>query len=114
MTTEEFIIALFCEGADRLGAEPKQPQARLWPPEVVMIGLLFVLKGVQFRPFYRGLKWEFEDLFVELPERTRLTRPLQGQQAWTDKFLADATFFTLVDRYGIELTHPIRAGRSQA
>jgi hypothetical protein len=114
VTTEEFIIALFCEVDERLGDEPKHPQAHLWPSELVTIGLLFVLKGVQFRPFYRWLKRDFEYLFVKLPERTRLSRQLQVHQGWTDQLLADPTFFTVVDSYGVELIHPIREGRSKA
>ncbi|MCZ7571395.1 MAG: hypothetical protein M5U01_22850 [Ardenticatenaceae bacterium] len=114
MTTEDIIIALFCEVDDRLGDEPRHPQARLWPSELVTIGRLFVLKGVQFRAFSRWLKRDDAALFVRLPHRTRLLRALQVHQAWTDRLLADPTFFTVVDSYGIELIHPIREGRSRA
>jgi len=33
-------------------------------------------------------------------------------QDWCDRFLAEPTFFTVIDSYGIELIHPIREGRS--
>jgi len=41
---------LFGRRSDR---PPAPPQARLYPSELVTIGLLFVLKGIQFRAFYR-------------------------------------------------------------
>ena len=112
MTTEDFIIALFCEVDDRMGDLPKHPQATLWPSELVTIGLLFALKGGYFRAFYRWLARDYAALFGGLPERSRLQRLLAAHQAWCDRFLADPTFFTVIDSYGIELIHPIREGRS--
>jgi hypothetical protein len=112
VTTEEFIIALVCEVDDRMGDIPKHPQAHLWPSELVTIGLLFALKGGYFRAFYRWLSRDFGVLFGPLPERTRLQRLLQSHHHWCDCFLADPTFFTVIDSYGIELIHPIRQGRS--
>jgi len=38
------ITALFSEVDDQLRAIPKQPEARLWPSEVVTLGLLHALK----------------------------------------------------------------------
>jgi hypothetical protein len=112
VTTEDFIIFLFCEIDDRIGQLSKHPQAKLWPSELVTIGLLFVLKGGYFRAFYRWLKRDYAALFPGLPHRTRLQRLLQTHRAWCDLFLADPTFFTVVDSYGVELIHPIREGRS--
>jgi hypothetical protein len=112
VTTEDLIIGLFCEVDDRMGEVPKHPQANLWPSELVSIGLLFALKGGYFRAFYRWLKRDYADLFGGLPERSRLQRLLVTHHAWCDCFLADATFFTVIDSYGIELIHPIREGRS--
>ncbi len=112
MTTEEFIIALFCEVDDRMGKMPKHPQAHLWPSELVTIGLLFALKGGYFRAFYRWLERDFARLFGELPERTRLQRLLLTHQDWCACFLAEPTFFTVIDSYGVELIHPVREGRS--
>jgi hypothetical protein len=112
MTTEEFIISLFCEIDDRMGNMPKHPQAHLWPSELVTIGLLFALKGGYFRAFYRWLKRDYEKLFGSLPERTRLQRLLVTHQDWCSYFLAEPTFFTVIDSYGVELIHPIREGRS--
>ena len=91
-----------------MGKIAKHPQARLWPSELVTIGLLFALKGGYFRAFYRGLKRDYDTLFGGLPERTRLQRLLYTHQAWCDCFLADPTCFSVIDSYGIELIHPIR------
>src|SRR5437899_80858 len=55
MTTAEFITALFCQIADPLSGIPIHPHARLWPSEVVALGLLHALKGVGNRPFSRWL-----------------------------------------------------------
>ena len=113
MATQDFVIWLFCLVDDRLGPRTKHPQARLHPSELVTIGLLFVLKGCSFRSFYRWLARDHAGLFGGLPERTRLLRALRVQQRETERFLADPTFFTVIDTYGIELLHPWRAGRSQ-
>jgi hypothetical protein len=78
----------------------------------VTIGLLFALKGGPFRSFYRWLARDHAALFGGLPERTRLLRALRAHQVETRKFLADPTFFTVIDTYGIELLHPWRYGRS--
>ncbi len=46
MSTEDFIIELFCRVDDELLDVKKHPQAKLYPSEVVVIALLFSLKGV--------------------------------------------------------------------
>lgn len=46
-----------------------------------------------------------------MPHRTRLNRRLRAQQRWAGYFLADATVLGVADSYGIELRHPVRAGR---
>jgi hypothetical protein len=112
VTTEECIIAWFCDGDDRMGDMPQHPQARLWPSELVTIGLLFALTGGSFRAFYRWLAREFGVLFGPLPDRTRLQRLLRSHPDWCACFLADPTFSTVIDSYGIERIHPIREGRS--
>ena len=43
----------FCAVDDGLGKLPKERNARLYPSEVVTIGILFALKGGHFRAFYR-------------------------------------------------------------
>jgi hypothetical protein len=112
MTTEEIIIAIFCLVDDLMPAIRKHPQAKLYPSELVTIGILFVLKGGHFRAFYRWLKRDYEDLFGGLPERTRLARLLKTHQDWCDWLLALPTFFTVIDSFPIELIFPIREGRS--
>jgi len=112
MTTEDFITALFYEVDEQLGALPKHPEARLWPSEVVTLGLLHARKGVGNRPFSRWLPRDSRALFPRLPERTRLLRLLTTHQDWTRAFLAAPTVLGGIDTYGIELIHPIREGRS--
>jgi hypothetical protein len=113
MTTEDFIIHLFCLVDDHMGKLPKHPQAHLYPSELVTIGLLFALKGGYFRAFHRWLKRDYAYLFAGIPERTRLQRLLDTHQDWSRHFLAAPTFFTVIDSYGIELIHPIREKRSE-
>lgn len=113
MTTVDFIITLFCEVDDRMRGVDKHPQAHLWPSELVTIGMLFALKGGHFRAFYRWLRRDYGDLFGDgLPERTRLARLLATHADWCEYFLAEPSFFMVLDSYGIELIHPIREGRS--
>ena len=78
------------------------------------IGLLSALKGGHFRAFYRWLQRDYTDLFGGLPDRTRLQRALRVHQHWLERFLADPTFFTVIDSYPVELIFPIREGRSPA
>lgn len=113
VTTEDFIISLFCLVDDRMDKLGKRSDATLYPSELVTIGLLFALKGGYFRAFYRWLKRDFETLFVRLPDRTRIQRALRAHRNWCDRLLADPTFFTVIDTYGIELIHPVREGRSR-
>jgi hypothetical protein len=72
MTTEDFIISLFCRVHDVMKDKAKHHQANLYPSEVVTLGLLFALKGVGNRAFYPWLVRDFKYLFPKLPERTRL------------------------------------------
>ena len=112
MTTVDFIIALFCQVDAHLHDIPKHPEARLWPSEVVTLGLLHALKGVGNRAFYRWLTRDYRGLFPRLPERTRLFRLFQTHHDWTQAFLASPTVLGVIDTYGIELIHPTREGRS--
>jgi len=76
--------------------------------------MLFVLEGSAFRSFYRWLERDYAQLFGGLPERTRLLRAWRAHQAAPRVFLADPTFFTVIDTYGSELIHPWRYGRSHS
>ena len=114
MTTLDLIIPLFCLVDDQMTDERKHAQAILYPSEVVTIGVLFARKGGYVRAFYRWLARDYAGLFGGLPDRTRLQRLLQTHQAWLDRFLADPSFFTVLDSYPIALIFPIREGRSPA
>src|SRR3990172_4329964 len=113
MTTDDIILHIFYLVATSLPAIPRHSQAKLYPSELVTIGILFALKGGHFRAFYRWLKRDYDALFGGLPERTRLLRLLKTHQAWCDWVLAGPTFFTVVDSFPIELLFPIREGRSE-
>jgi hypothetical protein len=112
MPTEDFIIELYCRVDEELGAIRPHPHACLAPSEVVTLGLLFALKGVGNRAFYRWLDRDWRTLFPRLPHRTRLFRLFKTHWTWTAQFLATPTVLGVLDTYGIELIHPIREGRS--
>ena len=112
MTTEEIIILIFCAVDDGLGNVPKERNARLYPSEVIIIGILFALKGERFRAFYRWLKRDWDGLFGGLPDRTALQRQLRRHEARADQLLADPSLLNVMDSFPIELVFPIRAGRS--
>jgi hypothetical protein len=114
MTTEVMITDLFCRVDTAMQEVAKHPQAALYPSEVVTLGMLFALKGVGNRAFYRWLLRDWVPLFPKLPERTRLFRLFKTHQHWTGRFLAEPTLLGVADSYGIELLHPIREGRSAA
>ncbi len=63
MSTVEFITALFGQIDDHLPGIPTHPHARLWPSEVVTLGILHALKGVGHRAFYRWLTRDYRALF---------------------------------------------------
>jgi hypothetical protein len=113
MTTEDFIIELFCRVDDMMRDVRKHSQARLYPSEVVTLALLFALKGVGNRAFYRWLARDFRYLFPNLPERTRLFRLFNSHRELTERFMAEPSMIGLFDTFGIELIHPRREGRSE-
>jgi hypothetical protein len=112
MSTVDFIIALFWRIDDAMGDIPRHPQSHLYPSEIVTLAILFSLKGVGNRAFYRWLRRDYLHWFPHLPERTRLFRLFKVHQPWSEKFLAPPTVLGVADTYGIELIHPIREGRS--
>lgn len=111
-STADFITELFCRVDDAMTDLPKHSQARLYPSEVVTLGLLFALKGVGNRAFYRWIERNYRPLFPCLPERTRLFRLLAKHHGKTACFLAEPTLLGVADSFGIELLHPWRMGRS--
>jgi len=112
MCTEDFIIELFCRIDQKMSELAKHPQAALYPSEVITLAMLFAIKGVGNRAFYRWVKRDWIKLFPHLPDRTRLFRLFAAHVDWTDRFLADPTVLGVADTYGIELLHPVREGRS--
>src|SRR3712207_5263323 len=112
MTTLDFIIDLFCRVDTKMHDVPKHPQANLYPSELVTLALLFALKGVGPRAFYRWLVRDYRALFPKLPHRTRLFRLFAAHRDWAEYLLAHPTVLGVADRYGIELIHPMREGRS--
>jgi hypothetical protein len=63
--------------------------------------------------FYRWLKRDYDYLFGVIPQRTRLVRALHVHRELMDNLLANATLFTVIDTYPIELLFPIREGCSE-
>lgn len=94
MTTDDIILLIFYLVATSLPEIRRHPQAKLYPSELVTIGILFSLKGGYFRAFYRWLKRDYGDWFGDgtLPERTRLERLLKTHQTWCSLLLANPTF----------------------
>jgi hypothetical protein len=114
MTTFDFITELFCRVDDAMKEVRKHSQSRLYPSEIVTLGLLWALKGGSERAFYRWVAANFLPLFPQLPERTRLFELFAAHYDWTDRFLASPTVLGVADSYGVELIHPRREGRSEA
>jgi hypothetical protein len=112
VTTQDFTIELFYRIEQELLDVEKHPQALLYPSEVVTLAFLFALKGVGNRAFYRWLNRDFQHLFPNLPERTRLFRLFKSHAHLTARFLAAPSVLGVIDSYGIELIHPIREGRA--
>lgn len=112
MNTEDIITIIFILVDDRLPEIKKHSQAKLYPSEVVTLGILLALKGSTFSAFYRWLRRDYKALFPGLPERSRLQRLLKTRQAWAAHLLSEPSFFTVIDSYPIELIFPIREGRS--
>lgn len=113
MTTVDFITELFCRVDDAMLDCPKHAQANLYPSEVVTLALLYALKGVGQRAFWRWLSSNYRALFPNLPHRTRLFRLFNSHRSHLEHFLADPSLLGVIDTYGIELIHPIREGRSE-
>ena len=114
MTTKDFITELFCRVDDVMQGKSieKDKRTGFYPSEVVTTAILFAIKGVGNRAFYRWISDNHRAEFPKLPERTRLFRLFKKHRDWANYFLAEPTILGLIDTYGIELIHPIREGRS--
>src|SRR6186997_2292162 len=113
MTTVDIILHIFYHVDNGMLEVKKQALSKLYPSEVVTIGILFALKGGHFRAFYRWLKRDYDGLFGGLPERTVLLRQLRTQQIHTDHLMAAPSLMNVVDSFPMELIFPIRQGRSK-
>jgi hypothetical protein len=47
MTTEDFIIELFCNIDNKMTGLKKHPQSNLYPSEIGTLAVLFAIKGVR-------------------------------------------------------------------
>jgi hypothetical protein len=112
MNDELLIIGLFWRVDDRLGPLPQGPGVLLHPSELVTLGLLYALKAMGQRAFYRWLARNWRHLFPKLPERTWLFRLLGSYRQLTDELLAEPSLLGVVDSFGIELIHPYREHRT--
>lgn len=112
MSAEEILLRLFLIVDLALVDVKKRSDAHLYPSEIVTIGLMFSLKGGKYRPFYRWLNANLGSWFPHLPEQSRLLRLLRDYSHYTDRFLKEPSFFTVIDTFGIALIHPRREGRS--
>ena len=110
MATEDIILHIFYLEATSLPDISRHSQAKLYPSELVTIGILFSLKGGYFRALYRWLKRDYGDWCGNgtLPERSRLQRLLKRHKDWCNLLMADPTFFTVIDSYPVELIFPVR------
>ena len=66
MTTEDFIIDLFCRIDDQMKDVAKHSQAHLWPSEVVTVGVLFGLKAPDYPQIYRPVRLDQAALAANL------------------------------------------------
>lgn len=109
----DFTLALFCKIDEELKDIKKPKLAHLHPSEVVTLGVLQVLRGEGWRPFYRWVVKELKSLFPRLPEQSRLFRLWRKYQQLAKRFLAQPTLLGVCDTFGIELLHPRREGRCE-
>ena len=87
---------------------PNHSQATLYPSELVTIGLLYAIKGVGSKAFYRWLSANYIDMFPGLTERTRLFRRLRTHRDWTERFLASPSLLGVVAVSYTHLTLPTK------
>ena len=107
MAHEDFIIDLFCRVDDLMLVLPKSAQVALLPSELVTLGLLFAIKGVDERAIYRWIRQNHLVLFPSLPEHTWLFRSLKTHWNPPLRFLAGSSLLGIEDRCGIELIHSV-------
>jgi hypothetical protein len=67
MSTLDFITELYCRVDEAMIGVRKHSQSKLYPSEIVTLGILFSLKGVRDRAFYRWLKRDIWRSFPSCP-----------------------------------------------
>lgn len=78
MSTADFITELFYRIDDAMRGVRKHSQANLYPSELVTLGLLFAIKGVGERAFYRWVKGNYLDILSALARPHTLVPCFQG------------------------------------
>ena len=111
MSTDDLIIELYCRIDDKLKTIENHAQSKFSASELVTMGMLFSIKGVGQRAFYRWIERDYKDWFPHLPERSRLFRRLKTRWYWAQHFLAAPSLLGIIDSYGVELIHPRRNNR---
>jgi len=98
MITGDIFLPIFCIVDDSLPEIPTHPQSKLYPSELVTIGILYSLIGGCFHAFYRWLKRDDDDWFgqSQLLERTCLQRLLKTHPTWCERFMAEPSFFAVI------------------
>src|SRR5437764_776554 len=91
MTTEDISVHIFYHVDTALLKVAKHGNAKLYPSEVVTIGILFALKGGHFHAFYRWLKRDFDGLFAGLPHNVKLCK----KGTWNDRMAVETSFSLL-------------------
>lgn len=117
MNTSDFIIELYCKIDDNLPkkiVDKKHKQRSLSPSEIITIGLLFSVKGIKCRGFYRWLFNNYKHFFPRLPDRTNLFRLMNTFSKYTKEFMSVETIFGVADSYVLELIHPRRENRTKS
>jgi len=112
MKEDNIILELFFAIDEKLGKLKRKADSKVSVSEIVTIGVLFALKKLGKRQFYRWLSENQTHNFPVIPERTRLFRLLKKYSDSCNEFLGHETTLGIVDSYGIELIHPKREGRS--
>lgn len=125
---------LFCRIDDAMGDIPKHMQAKLYPSEIVTLGLVFALKGVGERAFYRWLAQDHLDLFPNsAKDGAKLRSARKANHRWivgsklcfvlnklglivawdcATANVYDATFHALITQFpDIVLNHELGAGK---
>ena len=96
MSTEDMLLRIFWIVDEQMADVKKRSDAKLYPSEIVTIGLMIALKGGKYRPFYRWLAANLGIWFPNLPEQSRVHRLLRDYGHYTDRFLLSAALIAKI------------------